>query len=98
MINDKNPDIKNLCYTLQYDTTYGRFNNSVSHNENQINIGKNHIDVFHHENITDVPWDDYGVDIVIDSSGVFNKGAYPPSSPKFLELTPYFSTNNLPKL
>ena len=31
-------------------------------------------------------------------TSVFNKGAYPPSSPKFLELTPYFSTNNLPKL
>ena len=36
----------------------------------QIYIGKNTIDVFHHESITDVPWDDYGVDIVIDSSGV----------------------------
>jgi len=70
VINDINPDIKNICYTLQFDTTYGRFNDSISHNENQIYVGSKTIDVFNHESITDVPWDDYGVDIVIDSSGI----------------------------
>ena len=69
-INDINPDVDNLCYTLQYDTTYGKFAEKISNNNNQICVGESITEVSHCENITDVPWDDYGVDIVIDSSGI----------------------------
>ena len=31
VINDVNPDIQNICYSLKYDSTYGRFNENVSH-------------------------------------------------------------------
>ena len=70
IINDTNPDIENLNYLLKYDTTYGRFDENISSNNNKLIIGKNSINVFHHNNIADVPWDDHGVDIVIDSSGI----------------------------
>jgi glyceraldehyde 3-phosphate dehydrogenase len=69
-INDINPDVKNICYTIQYDTTYGKFEENIDHNGDTIFIGKQTISVFHKTNINDVPWDDYEVDIVIDSSGI----------------------------
>ena len=70
VINDINPDIQNICYSLNYDSTYGRFNENVSNGKNAIHVGKETINVFHHKSITEVPWDDYEVDIVIDSSGI----------------------------
>lgn len=70
VINDINPDIKNLCYTLQYDTIYGRFSEKVSHNESKMFVGNKTVAVFAKDKISDVPWEDFGIDIVIDSSGV----------------------------
>ncbi|MBT3393564.1 MAG: aldehyde dehydrogenase [Waddliaceae bacterium] len=70
VINDINPDIKNIAYLLQYDTTYGRLNKNVTCDDNSLIIEDKKIDVYHSKNILDVPWDDYNVDIVIDSSGV----------------------------
>jgi glyceraldehyde 3-phosphate dehydrogenase len=69
-INDINPDINNICYTLQYDTTYGRLAGKVTHRQNSIYVGDMSTKVFNENNISDVPWDECGVDIVIDSSGI----------------------------
>jgi glyceraldehyde 3-phosphate dehydrogenase len=70
VINDTNPDNKNLAYLAQYDTTYGRFHSDISADEDSINYDNKKIAVHHQENILDVPWDQYDVDIVIDSSGI----------------------------
>ncbi len=70
-INDINPDIKNMAYLLQYDTTYGRFNEIVEHKKNQLHVGSHKTNVYHKEKILDVPWEKHGVDIVIDSSGIY---------------------------
>ncbi len=69
-INDINPDIKNMAYMLQYDTTYGRFPDPVKHNENKIFIGEHEVNVHHQQRILDVPWEKHDVDVVIDSSGI----------------------------
>jgi len=70
VINDINPDVKNICYTLEYDTTYGRLKYKVKHNENQILLNNRAINIYNHEKINDVPWDEFGVDVIVDSSGV----------------------------
>jgi len=72
VVNDINPDNNNLAYLLQYDTTYGRFDHSVESDDNHIKYDGKSISVFHEENVLDVPWDDFNVDIVIESSGVLN--------------------------
>jgi glyceraldehyde 3-phosphate dehydrogenase len=69
-VNDINPDNHNIAYLLQYDSTYGKFPLKVSHNKNSLKIGNKTIGVHHSEIISDTPWEDYGVDIVIESSGV----------------------------
>jgi len=70
IINDINPDIKNIAYLLKYDTTYGKASFEVSSNETALIIENKVIDMHHQQSIADVPWEKYDVDIVIDSSGI----------------------------
>ncbi|MBT6068528.1 aldehyde dehydrogenase [Candidatus Peregrinibacteria bacterium] len=69
-INDINPEIKNMAYLLRYDTTYGRFDGHVDHTDTHLVINDEKVRVYHQPKITDVPWDDLDIDIVIDSSGI----------------------------
>jgi glyceraldehyde 3-phosphate dehydrogenase len=70
-VNDINPDIENIAYLIKYDSTYGRLPQSVTTDDGRIVIGnEKRIRVFHKENIADVPWNEEGVDLVVDASGV----------------------------
>ncbi len=70
-INDTNPSNENLKYMLKYDSTYGVFDKTLEVDDNSITIdGNESIPIHHEERISDVPWDDYSTDIVIDSSGI----------------------------
>jgi len=69
-INDVNPDINNIAYLANYDSTYGRRDFFLTVKNNSLTNGKKFIDVFHEPKISKVPWSDLGVDIVVDSSGV----------------------------
>ena len=70
-INDTNPSNENLKYMLKYDSTYGVFDKQLEADDNSITIDSNEsIPIHHEEKISDVPWDIYSTDIVIDSSGI----------------------------
>ena len=70
-INDINPDIENIAYTLNYDTLYGRLHSPFRNdNGSLINDKGERIKVFHEKLISDVDWDKCGVDYIIDASGV----------------------------
>ena len=71
-INDINPDIDNIVYTLNYDTLYDRSPVRFSVDGDYIVSEKGHkIKVSHLDSIDQVAWKDAGVDYVIDSSGVY---------------------------
>ena len=64
---------KNLAYTLNYDTLYGRLLEPLKVQGNfLIDLNDNRISVQHKEHIDEVNWADYEVDYVIDSSGVLD--------------------------
>ena len=69
-INDLDDDIRNHAYLLQYDSTYGRFNQTINSRESYIDCETASIRFFSFASILDVPWHDLSVDILIDSSGV----------------------------
>lgn len=70
-INDINPDRNNLAYLLKYDSTYGRLPYNVEVRDKSFVVNKDQVIAVHcKEDIEAVPWEDYEVDIVIDSSGV----------------------------
>lgn len=71
-INDINPAIDNMAYTLNYDTLYDRLPVPYkSVNDYLIGGNGDYIKVTHYGNIDQVDWAASGVDYVIDASGVF---------------------------
>lgn len=70
-INDINPSIENLSYMLKYDSTYGSLNSEINYDKNSLLIeDKDPIKVYNYELISEVPWDEHNVDVIIDASGV----------------------------
>ncbi|MBV9386980.1 MAG: type I glyceraldehyde-3-phosphate dehydrogenase, partial [Chroococcidiopsidaceae cyanobacterium CP_BM_ER_R8_30] len=59
------------AYLLQYDSVYGRFQGEVGHNENGILIDNQHIDLLAERDPAALPWKQAGIDVVIESTGVF---------------------------
>lgn len=71
-VNDIDSDIENFAYLLKYDSLYGRCRSSVSVDvkSRRLRIDNRSV-AFHSERcVTDVPWRSFGVDVVIESSGV----------------------------
>jgi glyceraldehyde 3-phosphate dehydrogenase len=66
-INDINPDINNIAYTLQYDSSYGKFNKEIKVKSDGLKVDNKTIKVHNQKDISNVDWD---VDILIDSSGI----------------------------
>ncbi len=70
IINDINPDINNIAYLFNYDTTYGR-NKEAVHVDNDLIVNSElNIKVFCENDLIRVPWKDYNLDFLIDSSGI----------------------------
>jgi glyceraldehyde 3-phosphate dehydrogenase len=69
-INDLT-DTQTLAHLLKYDSTLGRFNGSVSHTENSIIVNGLEIKALKEKDPSQLPWGKLGVDIVIESTGIF---------------------------
>lgn len=70
-VNDINPDIHNLAYLVKYDSTYGKLAHAVAAEGNELVIGnEKRFAVSHLPQIDQVPWEQHGVDVVVDASGV----------------------------
>lgn len=70
-INEANPDIGNICYTLNYDTIYGSLDNPIKVSGNKLILenGKS-ITVSNCNKIFDAPWKESEVDYVIEATGI----------------------------
>ncbi|OQY10936.1 MAG: type I glyceraldehyde-3-phosphate dehydrogenase [Marinitoga sp. 4572_148] len=69
-INDLT-DPKTLAHLLKYDSVHGKFNGTVEVVEDGFVVNGKKIKVFAEKNPANLPWGDLGVDIVIESTGVF---------------------------
>ena len=68
LINDLNPDIDNICYLINYDSTYGKLSNkAVKIKNNLLKIGNREIKYFSKENIDEI--DLKNIDVLIDCTG-----------------------------
>ena len=73
-INDLT-DTKTNAHLLKWDSAYGRYSGTVEAGENSIIVEGKEIRVLSERNPGDIPWQDYGVDIVIESTGLFTDGS-----------------------
>ena len=69
-VNDIAP-IDNLAYLLRFDTVYGRYDKPVEVEGNNLVIAGKKIPVYNQKDPAQLPWGETGVDIVIESTGVF---------------------------
>jgi len=64
-------DSKTLAHLLKYDSNYGILDAEVKSGENYIEINGKKIKTFSEKDPSKLPWKDLGVDIVVESTGVF---------------------------
>ena len=69
-INDLG-DVENLAYLLRYDSVYGPYGEVVEVKDNSLVVGGDVIKVLQEKDPASLPWDDLGVDVVVESTGVF---------------------------
>lgn len=69
-INELNPDLNNWAYTLNYDSIYGQAKYKSKVKDKKIICNKESIFTSINKDIRNVPWEEWGTEIIIDSSGV----------------------------
>jgi len=79
-INDLG-DVNNMAYLLKYDTAYGKWKHNVQVAENKLIIdapsfakateGPRELKILSEKDPSKLPWKDLGVDVVVESTGIF---------------------------
>jgi glyceraldehyde 3-phosphate dehydrogenase len=69
-INDLAPTATN-AHLFKYDSTYGRFEGEVTAGENEIVVDGHSIHASSEKDPSQLPWKELGVDLVIESTGIF---------------------------
>ncbi len=69
-INDLT-DNHTLAHLLKYDSVHGKFNGSVSSDEQSLTVNGQRIEVFAERDPKNLPWGKLGVDVVLESTGRF---------------------------
>jgi len=72
MVNDLT-DNEALALLLKYDSNYGPFPGEVSHDDDNIIVNGKKIAATAIRDPKDIPWGEAGVDIVVESTGIFTK-------------------------
>jgi glyceraldehyde 3-phosphate dehydrogenase len=73
-INDLT-DNATLAHLLKYDSILGRLNQPVTHTDTTITVGGKTIAVSAERDPANIPWGRLGVDVVVESTGIFTKAA-----------------------
>jgi glyceraldehyde 3-phosphate dehydrogenase len=69
-INDLAPTATN-AHLFKYDSTYGRYAGEVSSGEGEIVVDGHHVKAYSEKDPAALPWKDLGVEVVIESTGIF---------------------------
>jgi len=66
-------DVEHLAYMLKYDSVHGRFDKSVEVVDGHLVVEGKTIRVTAERNPEDLKWDEVGVDVVCDCTGIFKE-------------------------
>lgn len=64
-------DLKTMAHLLKYDSNYGRFDGTVEVQGDGMLVDGKMVKFFKETDPANIPWGDNGVDIVIESTGIF---------------------------
>ncbi|KMW73463.1 glyceraldehyde-3-phosphate dehydrogenase [Photorhabdus luminescens subsp. luminescens] len=68
-------DAEGIAHLLKYDSSHGRFAWDVRLNNDLLQVGDDNIRLFHQPDISMLPWQELGIDIVLDCSGIYGSRA-----------------------
>lgn len=66
-------DTKTLAHLLKYDSVLGNLQQKISSKEKSIIVNEDEIAVYSEKDPAKLPWKDLGVEIVVESTGLFTK-------------------------
>jgi glyceraldehyde 3-phosphate dehydrogenase len=66
-------DTEMIAHLLRYDSVLGRFEGEIEATDDGIRVDGAEIRVLNERDPADLPWGDLGVDVVIESTGLFTK-------------------------
>jgi glyceraldehyde 3-phosphate dehydrogenase len=64
-------DPKGIAHQLKYDSTHGTFSADVKAEEKALLVNGKRIPLSAHKNPTDIPWKDWGADLILECTGAF---------------------------
>ena len=70
-LNDIQQSPRQAAYLLNYDSVYGGYEGEVNYDDNGLTVDEKDYPLLSVEDPTDLPWDDLGVDVALESTGVF---------------------------
>ena len=74
-VNTRKTPNSMMAYLLQFDSVYRRFDETVEETKDGLTVGGKKIATLLSDDPANIPWDKYGVDIVIDATGAFRTKA-----------------------
>lgn len=75
-INTRKTPTSMMAYLLSFDSVYRRFGMEVKEESDGISVNGKKILTLLNDKPENIPWDKYGVDVVVDATGAFNKKPY----------------------
>jgi glyceraldehyde 3-phosphate dehydrogenase (phosphorylating) len=66
-------DVRTLAHLLRYDSILGRFPGEITERDDSINVDGDDIKVLAERDPAALPWGELGVEVVIESTGLFTK-------------------------
>jgi glyceraldehyde 3-phosphate dehydrogenase len=60
-----------LAHLLKYDSAQGRFNETVTHSENAIQVNGHEVKIYAQKDPSQIPWGSHDVDVVLECTGFF---------------------------
>ena len=66
-------DAETIAHLTKYDTTHGRFSGEVSLCGKDLFVNNNYIRLSHERELSRLPWNSLGVDVVLECTGAFSQ-------------------------
>ncbi|MFO7992621.1 MAG: type I glyceraldehyde-3-phosphate dehydrogenase [Marinobacter sp.] len=68
-------DIDTIAHLTRYDSTHGRFQGEIMVEGDSLVVNGDHIRVVRYADASELPWDELGIDLVLECSGAFTDRA-----------------------
>jgi len=72
-VNDLPVPTEVLAHLLKYDSNFGRTDTEIKAKEGAIIVGGKEVKVLNYKSPAEIPWKDLGVEVVVESTGVFRE-------------------------